>query len=130
MGWATKLASGAVDQAAITGYAQEQAKSLFPGLADAISRGVTVRQYADPYLQIANQELGINTSTVSLTDPKWMKAINTIDPKTGARTSMNLSDWTSLVRSDPTYGYDKTTQASSQAADFAGRLGQMMGATG
>jgi hypothetical protein len=130
MDWAMKLQSGQVDAAAITGYAQEQAKSLYPGLADAISRGVTVRQYADPYLQIANQELGVDTANVSLTDPKWNKAINQIDPKTGQRVSMNLQDWTSLVRSDPSYGYDKTSQASTQAATFATQLAQTMGAVG
>lgn len=130
MGWATKLASGAVDQQAILGYAQQQAISLFPGLKDAISRGISVRQYADPYLQIAAQELGINPANVSLTDPKWMKAINAIDTKTGARVSMNLSDWTALVRSDPTYGYDQTSQAATQAASFATQLSKMMGAVG
>src|SRR4051812_18629616 len=60
MGWAINLASGAVDQKGIIGYAQQSAMSLFPGLRDAISRGITVRQYADPYMQIAQQELGID----------------------------------------------------------------------
>lgn len=130
MGWANKLLSGAVDASAITGYAQEQAKSLFPGLSDAISRGISVRQYAAPYLQIAQQELGVDPTTVKLTDPKWMAALNQVDPATGQRVSMNLSDWTTKVRTDTTYGYDKTNQASTQAADFASRLAQMMGATG
>lgn len=130
MGWASKLTQGAVDENAIVGYAQQNAMSLFPGLKDAISRGITVRQYADPYLQIANQELGTDPKTVSLTDPKWMRALTNIDPKTGQRVSMSLNDWTSTIRSDPTYGYDKTTQATTQAASFAKNLAQMMGATG
>lgn len=130
MDWAMKLQQGAVDAAAITGYAQEQAKSLFPGLADAISRGISVRQYATPFLQIAQQELGIDTDNISLTDPKWMAALNQVDAKTGQRVSMNLSDWTAKIRNDPTYGYDQTTQASTQAAGFAKRLSEMFGATG
>lgn len=130
MDWALKLNQGAVDAQAILGYAQQTAMSIYPGLKDAISRGVTVRQYADPYLQIAQQELGISTENVSLTDPKWLRAINTIDPSTGARVSMSLNDWTSVVRSDPTYGYDRTEKATTQAASFATQLAQKMGATG
>lgn len=128
LGWATKLSQGAVDDAAVLGYAQQSAMSLFPGLKDAISRGVTVRQYADPYLQIAQQELGTNPDTVSFTDPRWMRALNNIDPKTGQRLSMSLTDWTSLIRSDATYGYDNTEKANTQAAEFGSRLGKMMGA--
>lgn len=130
MGWASKLAQGAVDDQAILGYAQQQAMSLFPGLKDAISRGVTVRQYADPYMQIAQQELGIDPKSQSFTDPKWMRAINSVDPKTGQRVSMSLSDWTAVIRSDPKYGFDKTEKAATQGANFATDIGRMMGAVG
>jgi hypothetical protein len=108
----------------------EQAKSLFPGLTSALDQGVTVRQYAEPYLQIAQQELGTNINAISLTDPKWNAAVNQIDPKTGQRVSMNLSDWTSKIRSDSQYGYDTTEQARTRAAQLSTQLTNMMGAIG
>jgi hypothetical protein len=128
--WGYQLTGGIVDETALRGYMVEQAKSLFPGLSDALERGITVRQYADPYLQIAQRELGTDPNTVALTDSKWNAALNQIDPKTGARVSMSLHDWTSHIRSNAEYGYDKTDQARSRSAQFATQLEQMMGALG
>ena len=131
MGYATQLAQGAMTAASIKGYLITQAQSRFPGLAGPdgpLARGVTVRQVADPYLQIAQQELGTNTATVNLTDPKWMAALDTVDPKTGTHSSMSLSDWTRTVRSNPIYGYDSTIQAQTQVASLATQLMQKMGA--
>lgn len=128
--WANKLGEGAIDQAGIQGYLQEQAKSLYPGLASAIDRGITVKQYADPYIQLAAQELNINPAGVSLTDPKWMSALNQVDPKTGARVSLSLDDWLREIRTNPVYGYDGTIQASTRASQLAMQLEQKFGAAG
>ena len=127
--WGTQLARGTVDMKAVNGYFAQQAKSLFPGISELIDRGFTVRQVADPYLQIVQQELGINPDTVSLTDPMWSKAINTTDAK-GQKISMSLSDWTRTVRTDPVYGYDRTPKARQEGANLAMMLGQKMGALG
>jgi hypothetical protein len=112
----------------VKGYAIEQAKSLFPGLTAALDAGQTVDQYADPYKQIATQELNVNPADIQWTDPKWMKALNQVDPKTGARTSMSLDQWLSTLRTDPTYGYDQTNKAGQQAAQLATQLSQRFGA--
>lgn len=128
--WQRKIALGEVDMNTFQSYLTEQAKSLYPGLADAIDAGVTVRQYADPYAQIASKELGINPADFDLTDPKWSTALQQKDPKTGANTAMTLQSWQSHIRSDPTYGFDQTTGARDQAAQFATRLAQQFGAMG
>ena len=128
--YARKLSEGAIDQAGLQGYLIEQAKSLFPGLATALDKGITVKQYADPYLQIAAQELNINPADVNLTDQKWMAALNQIDPKTGARVSMSLDDWLRKIRTDPTYGYDKTLKAGNDATQLSVALQQRLGAIG
>jgi hypothetical protein len=128
MNWAKQLASGAVDQNGVKGYLIEQAKSRFPGLSDALDRGVTVRQYADQYLQIAQQELGVDPATASLTDPKWSAALDQVDPKTGTHFAMTQADWTRKIRQDPTYGYNATPQAAQQAATLTTQIAQKMGA--
>lgn len=130
MDWANQLAEGAIDDTAIQGYLIEQAKSLYPGLSDALDRGITVRQYANPYLQLAAQELNIDPSTINLTDGKWMSALNQIDPKTGARVSMSLDQWLSELRTNPIYGYDKTNNARQSATQLATALGQKFGSIG
>lgn len=128
MQWAKQMEEGAIDINTVKGYLIEQAKSLFPGLASALDRGVTVKQYADPYIQAAVQELGINPDSVDLTDPKWMSALNQIDPKTGARVSLSLDDWTRKLRTDPTYGYDTTNNARASATQLTSALEAKFGA--
>lgn len=128
--WAQKLILGEVTLDNFDAYAKEQAKSLYPSLSDAIDAGITVRQYADPYAQIAARELGINPNDFNLADPKWSAPLTQIDPSSGARTAMTLQSWQSHIRSDPTYGYDTTTGARDQAAQFATNLAQQFGAQG
>lgn len=128
--WARQIISGGATIDSFDSYLREQAKSLYPSLAGAIDAGVTVRQYADPYAQIASKELNINPNDFDLTDPKWSAPLNQIDPKTGARTAMTLAAWQSEVRKNPVYGYDTTTGARDQAAQFATQLAQEFGAQG
>jgi hypothetical protein len=128
MHWGEQLTSGAIDQNAVKGYLVEQAKSLFPGLTAALDAGQTVAQYADPYKQIAAQNLNINPNDINWTDPKWQAALNQVDPKTGARVSMSLDQWQKTIRSDPTYGYDQTSQAQQSASQLTTQLAQRFGA--
>lgn len=125
--WASKLTAGAVDTNAVKGYMIEQAKSMYPGLAGAIDAGFTVRQYADPYAQIAARELNINPDDFQLTDPKWSMPLAQVDPKTGQRQAMSLDQWQTTVRTDPRYGYDKTQGAQAQAASLVTTLEQKFG---
>lgn len=128
--WTKDIAAGNLTEQDFTGYLKEQAKSLFPGLATAIDSGVTVAHYVDPYKQIAAQTLEVPPEQVNFMDPKWGKALFQTDPKTGARTSMSLADWQNTLRTDPVYGYDKTSQARSTAADLTTQLAKEFGAIG
>lgn len=125
--WADRLTAGSVSQEAVQGYMIEQAKSLYPGLADAIDSGLTVRQYVDPYAQIAARELNINPNDFDLSDTKWSAPLQQIDPKTGQRTAMSLDAWQMAVRTDPKYGYDQTNNAKAQAATLAETLQEKFG---
>lgn len=127
--WSKKVLSGEVPQAAFEQYVKEQAKSLFPSLSGAIDAGVTVAHYADPYKQIAAQTLEIAPDAVNFNDPKWGRALMQVN-KDGERTSMSLYDWTNLLKTDAAYGYDRTTQARSQAAQIADRINQTFGRVG
>lgn len=125
--WANDMLTGMVDENAFRAYLIEQAKSLFPGLANALDRGITVNQYVQPYAQIAAQELEINPNSIDWTDPKWSAAIHKVDPKTGVPTSMSLSDWTRELRSNPVYGFDRTVRAQEQASQLGQALLQRLG---
>jgi hypothetical protein len=124
--WTRQILRGDVPAEAFDSYLKEQAKSMFPGLAAAIDRGVTVRQYTDPYRQYASQILEIDGNNIDFVhDPVFSKALFNTDPKTGERTQMSLADWQTYLRKTPQYS--KTAQATEQAAQFATTLAQTFG---
>jgi hypothetical protein len=116
------LVAGNMNTASLTAYFAAHAKSLYPTMGTAIDQGITPDQYADPYRQVAASTLEIDPHTIDFMDPKWNKALMQLDPKTGARTAMNLSDWTNMIRTDPTYGYDTTNGARTEAGNLANKI--------
>lgn len=125
--WEQNILTGMADENTFRAYLVEQAKSLFPSLANALDRGITVRQYVAPYQEIAVQELGVNPADVDWTDPKWSTALHRIDPKTGVAVSMSLSDWQKEIRTNPIYGFDQTVRAKDQATGLGQALMQRLG---
>jgi hypothetical protein len=129
MAYGRGMLQGAFTPETLQGDLILQAKSLYPTIAGQLDKGMTVRQFADPYLQLAQRELGIDPNSVDLTDSKWIKMLNQQDPKTGDRTPMTVDTWLSTIRSDPTYGYAHTSQGKQSASTLAAQLGQKMGAS-
>jgi hypothetical protein len=127
--WAMKLATGQVQPGEYRRYMQEQAKSLFPSLADAIDRGFDVKTYAAPYVQTAARLMNVDPASINMTDPKFIKALNQVDPTTGGRVSMSLDQWERTIRGDPNdaYGYQRTTQGVNDAYLLASHLAHSMG---
>lgn len=125
--WAQHFIAGTADQNTFDAYLKEQAKSLFPGLSAAIDAGVTPQTYTDPYKNIAANVLGVNPNDVNFMDPKWSKALFQVDPKTGARTSMSLSDWQKTLMTDPTYNYAGSQNGQKAQFDIAQQIEKIMG---
>lgn len=130
--WGQGLMSGAATQDQFNQYLRDNAKSLFPQLASMIDAhagdpNFDVSHFADPYKQTAANTLGITTDQIDLTDPKWRRALDQVDPKTGERRIMTLSEWQSTLKSDPQYGYDKTQNGVNDAMTLAKSLATSMG---
>lgn len=123
--WGQQVLAGEVDLAAFESYAKGQAKSRWPGLAEAIDRGVTVEQYTDTYRQTIAQELEIDPDTVNLMDAKWSKVIDSVDPKTGGHVAMSLADTQAYVRKQPEWW--RTKGAKEQEAGVASYLAKTFG---
>ncbi|MFY9588668.1 MAG: peptidoglycan-binding protein [Actinomycetota bacterium] len=125
--YVTRMVSGEIDAGFVDSQMRQYAKSLFPTLADAIDKGITVAQYADPYKQVAARTLGVNPATIDFTDPKWGKALMAVDPKTGQRRAMNLDEWTQTLRNDERYGWRNTKNAQDESAALVLNLAKTMG---
>jgi len=129
--WAKRIAEGTATQDGFTAAMQQQAKALFPHLGDKIDAGFTVRQIADPYLQIA-QQFGVlaNPNTVDLSNPKWAKALQSRDSKGDIQGPMTLDDWQRHLMTDPQYGWDHTSNAREVASNLVQSLGKTFGVMG
>jgi hypothetical protein len=110
-------------------YVREQSKSMFPALAAAIDQGITVRQYADPYIQRTAQLLEISPEAIDLTEPKYRKFLDNVLPD-GKRSAMALWEVETLLKKDPIYGYDATKGARTEAAQLSMSLAKQFGAVG
>jgi hypothetical protein len=132
--WGQGIISGTTTDANFQQYLRDSAKSLMPQLSNLIDThagdpNFTVKTFADPYAQHAANLLGIQSDQVDLADPsgKWRRALDLVDAKTGERRIMSLSEWDSTIKTDPTYGYDKTTSGVNEAMGLATQLKQSLG---
>lgn len=89
---------------------REQAKSLLPGYAQAIDAGTTVREIADPYIQLMSQELQLPYGSITLNDPTIKRALNGVDAG-GKPSGVNVADFQTQLRNDPRW--KKTTNAQN-----------------
>lgn len=126
--WVDNILLGTSTQDNFDEYIKQQAISMFPQMKAAIEQGFDMKTIADPYVQIAAQELNIPDTSVNFTDPKWLEALVQTDPKTGERMSMSLDNWRTHLRMDPKYGWNSTMGAVNKAAEFADKLSVEMGA--
>jgi len=126
--WTAQIAAGTQTVEGVTALLKQQATSLYPTLADQFNRGFTFADATDPYKQIAQQYLGTPADQINFTDPKWMAAVNQVDPKTGQRTEMGLDQWTNYIRSNPAYGYQNTTQAKNEMVGLSNAAAKTLGA--
>lgn len=124
--WTTQVVNGQIDASYVDGYLAQQASSLFPQLAEPISRGIAPGQWMAPYRSVAAQTLSLNPADIDLRDSKWMRAVNQVGPD-GSRTAMNLADWEDLLKSDPAYRWDHTDAGREHGARMASALAAKFG---
>ena len=112
-------------------YYREQAKTLFPSVAADLDRGLTVEDVMQPYVQEAASLLDLNPADLDYTDEKWRKALSfTGDKGVDEQRRMTSGEWEKTLRTDPKYGYDRTTKAMGEARSFAGSLMSAFGIGG
>lgn len=117
---------GDQDLNSITQGFKAHASALYQGLAPLLDKGITVRDFFQPYKDLISQELEVAPDTIQLTDPKYQRFLDTTLPN-GTHTYASISDARKIIRNDPTYGWDKTQAAGAADAELASRLGKEFG---
>lgn len=127
--WTRMIASGRSDLGTFKNEMAEKAKSMFQdkSLWDALDRGMTVRQFADPYLQTAAELLGLNPDDIDLKDAKWRESIDFFDPASKQRRAQTLSEWTANVKTNAKYGYDFSQHGINESAGLATSIRERFG---
>lgn len=103
---------------------RERAKSLLPGYEEAIDAGSTVREIANPYMQMMAQELEIPYTSIGIDNPLIKSALNGVNAD-GAPSGVSLIDFQSQLRNDPRWR--KTKAAQDQAASVTATVLRDMG---
>lgn len=105
---------------------REQAKVLYRPIADWLDKNptMTVKDYLSPYMNVAQNELGIPAEQMQVSDPKWSAALSD-----GNGQPMSVDQWTQKIRTDQQYGWDYTVNARTQASQLAMKLQQTFGAS-
>lgn len=97
------------------GVFRQQAKTLYPTVSNLLDSS-TLEDVMTPYRNAAFNLLGIPIEQQHLDDPMWNEALR------GANGPMSLDQWMVKLKSDPKYGFDKTTTARREYANLADEL--------
>ncbi len=103
---------------------RERAKSLLPGYEEAIDAGSTVKEIANPYMQMMAKELEIPYASITVDNPLIKSALNGVNAD-GVPSGVNLTDFQSQLRNDPRWA--KTKAAQDQASSIASTVLRDMG---
>jgi hypothetical protein len=98
------------------------AKATYFQLTPQLDAGLTLQEIFSPYRDLASRVLEVAPDTIDFNDPKFGVAFGTKD-----KPSMSLSEWMDTLKSDPKYGYDKTSQAKNDARAMVMSMAQAFG---
>lgn len=104
---------------------REKAKVNNPHLAAAIDAGVTLEDMAYDYRKTASDVLGTPLSGIPLTEDFVGQALKTGEP--GKYRVMSTNEWKYLLKSNPDFGYQYTTNARKEVNDVVSSLEKAFG---
>lgn len=127
--WTKRIAAGNTTPDVFKDQMSRQAMSRYqdPGIKEALAHGMTIKDFADPYVQMAAQTLGMNPNDIDLLQTKWSQALDHVDDKNGVRRAMTMNEWEQKIKMDPTYGYDSSKNGIAEASQLVGQLRQQFG---
>lgn len=96
-------------------FFREQAKLMYPGASSLLDR-YSLRQVAEPYLNEAANLLGVSVESMDLADTKWTGFLS------GPNGIMSKDEWLRVVKTDPKYGWDKSTKARQEYTEIGDEL--------
>jgi hypothetical protein len=118
--YARNILSGRDTIGGVDNVARAQAAKMYPGFADQINAGQTLRQIADPYIQTMANTLELADTDIKLDDPYIRQALQ--DANGGV---VPLWQFERKLKSDPRW--DKTKQAANETYAVLQQIGNDWG---
>lgn len=125
--WTIRVLQGISTVDSFKAYLAGVAAADNPWMKSALDQGFTVKGLMAPYINRVAQELGITPDEIDMSEPKWRQLLEQTDEK-GERVRPNTQQVLHLIRTDDRFGWDKTENAVSTAAQFATELAGKFGA--
>lgn len=98
-------------------FIKDQAVSSFPAYEEQIKSGMTVKDIANPYVQMMASNLEMNPNMITMKDPTVMQALNKLG-EDGKPVGQTMTEFANTLRGDPRW---KQTQ---QAQDLVMTTGE------
>ncbi|GAA0936161.1 hypothetical protein [Actinocorallia libanotica] len=125
--WLKSILAGKSTIQGYKSWIQQQAMSTYPGLGQFIKEGKTVRQLADPYMNLMAEVWEANPEAIKLNNATLLKALQ-FQNKDGTGALMNLGDFRRMLKQDPRYL--STTAAVNDATDIGHQILKDFGLVG
>ena len=103
------LVAGTLNPEDVDNELEQRAMSLFPGLKEKISRGQTLRQAADPYLQAIANTWEVDADSIDLNSDTAQQVLNHTDEK-GNIVPMNLYGAKKTARRHANFDFTETAK--------------------
>jgi len=87
----------------------QQAASTYPGYTEQLKAGQTMKDIANPYIQIMAQELDLTPDAITLQDPLIKQALNGVNTD-GKPTGMDQTTFMGRLRNDPRWSATQGAQ--------------------
>ena len=121
------LIAGTINPEDVDNELQARAKSMFPGLANQINQGQTLRQAADPWINALANEWEEDPASLNLNDDFLYRALNYQDEK-GNVSPMSLYQAKVMARRSPKWQY--TSKAKEEYTNIGQKILQDFGFLG
>lgn len=125
--YAQYVVKGVSSMQDVENQVKAQALGAYPAFADQINAGASMRDVAQPYIQMMASELGLPDTDIDMFSPKIKQAMGRRDAK-GAPAPLSLTDFQQLLRDDPRW--KKQTGTANQAMMIGRQVLKDMGLVG
>lgn len=122
--YAQYVVKGVSSMQDVENHIKAQATGAYPAFADQINAGASMRDVAQPYIQMMASELGLPDTDIDMHNPVIKRAMGRKDDK-GAPAPMSLTDFQQMLRDDPRWR--KTTGTANQALTVGRQVLKDMG---